>query len=83
MEIEAYWKNPTPEGKIKLIKTLQTMGPTGRAEANRLCRLVSTMTHMVELEVAERAAAGNPTASMSSKRSTAMVRSARRSTTTR
>ena len=60
MEIEAYWNNPTPEGKIELIKTLQTMGPTGRAEANRLMRAGINNDPMRELEVAERAAAGNP-----------------------
>ena len=60
MEIEAYWKNPTPEGKLKLIKTLQTMGPTGRAEANRLLQAGLNNDPQVELDVAARAAAGNP-----------------------
>ena len=60
MEIEAYYANPTPEGKLELIKTLQTMGNTGRAEANRMLQAGLNNDPAMELRVAERAAEGNP-----------------------
>ena len=60
MEIESFYENPTPEGKLQLIKTLQTMGPTGRAEANRLLQAGINNDPQIELEVAAAAAQGNP-----------------------
>ena len=56
--IEEYYANPTPEARAELAQNLAQLGPTGRAEANRLTSSGLNVDPQYELELAQRQAQG-------------------------
>ena len=56
--IEDYYANPTPEARAALAENLSKLGPTGRAEANRLMTSGLNVDPQYELDLAQRQARG-------------------------
>ena len=56
--IEDYYANPTPEARAQLAENLARLGPTGRAEADKLTTSGLNVDPQYELELAQRQARG-------------------------